>query len=93
MFDSTALFRSLYDTGPYGPAQTCTVAGVAVAGIFSHETPDSFEIVASLGPTLRIQASVAASVGDAVVVNGQTYIIASIHVASIAGDENILSLK
>ncbi len=35
MFDSTVLFRSLYDTGPYGAASFCTLGGTAFAGILT----------------------------------------------------------
>lgn len=35
MFDSTALFRSLYDTGPYGAASSCTLGGITFAGILT----------------------------------------------------------
>ncbi len=72
---------------------TATVAGVSVTGLFDVSTPDSFGVVAGNSPTLRVPASVAASVGDVVVAGGSSWTVAAIHAADVSGIEKVLDLK
>jgi len=70
-----------------------TVAGVSTTGIFDISTPDSFGIVASTIPSLRVSASVAAAVGDAVTAGGSSWVVAAIHAVDPRGSEKMLVLK
>jgi hypothetical protein len=73
--------------------EAVTVNGVAVTGIFDRVSADAFGIVANARASLRVPATVAASVGQSVVRGGVTYVIASIDFADFSSAEHILALK
>ena len=70
-----------------------TVGGVSVFGLFDKETPDAFNIMPDTRAALRVPATVAASVGDVVVVSGTNYTIAAINTADFSALEKVLTLK
>jgi hypothetical protein len=70
-----------------------TVNGVAVSGLFDIDTPDAFGIMPDTRASLRVPATVAAAVGQSVVVNSTTYTIAAINNADFSGAEKVLALK
>lgn len=73
--------------------QMATVNGVSVSGIYDKETPDAFGIMPDTRAALRVPATVAATVGQTVVVAGSTYTIAAINNADFSAAEKVLALK
>lgn len=55
--------------------EDCTVAGVGTVGIFDTSTDVAFGDVLTQAPALHLPASVAAAVGDTVVVRGTSYTV------------------
>ncbi len=86
MFDALAPFYKDFGV-------SASVAGVLVTGILDQQTPDSFGLVSSSSVSLRVPVTVAAAVGDVVIVNGSTWTVAAIHLAHGVATEKLLDLK
>lgn len=74
MFDSAALMHTLYDTGPYGAANVCTLGATEFAGILEPVDVESWDGAAVVAThRLHYQHGMLLAAGDLVVIDGGTY--------------------
>lgn len=74
MFDSSALFRCLYDSGPYGPATRCLLGAVPFGGILSTVDVEHPDTLVTGTHTLQYQyGSTLLTAGDLVTIGRDSY--------------------
>lgn len=74
MFDSAACLRSLYDSGPYGPASLCLLGSVPFSGILSSLDLEQGDTLVVGSHTLQYQyGSTILTAGDLVTIGSKTY--------------------